>query len=195
MSDTFDSDSAAWEQRWQQALDAHGDAVAKKPSNAYLVEVAERLAPGSALDAGCGHGAETLWLASRGWTVTAVDFAETALDFGRGLADALGGGTADRVTWVQGDLGTWAPPATYDLVVCLYVHIAGDVTEFIQRMAGAVAPGGSLLMVGHQGIDQRQASVSDVAAALDLRGWEFLIAEERPRAAGGIDAVVHARLS
>lgn len=188
-------DQGSWEDRWRGALETHGDAVAQKPSNAYLVEIAESLAPGTALDAGCGHGAETLWLASRGWAVTAVDFAETALDFGRGLADALGGGTADRVTWVQGDLGTWTPPATYDLVVCLYVHIAGDVTEFVQRMASAVAPGGSLLMVGHQNIDQRQVSVDNVVRSLPLRGWEFPIAEERPRAAGGIDAVVHARLS
>lgn len=193
MSDSFDSDSAAWEKRWQGALESHGNAVAQKPSNAYLVEVAEPLAAGTALDAGCGHGAETLWLASRGWRVTAVDFATTALDFGRGLAEALGGGTADRVDWVQADLGPWTPPTTYDLVVCIYVHIAGDVAEFVQRMANAVAPGGSLLMVGHQNIDQVQVSVTDAVKALDLRGWEFPIAEERDRAAGGVDAVVHAR--
>lgn len=189
MSADYGKDS--WEGRWAQALEQHGDGLAQRPPNGYLTEVVDGLAPGDALDAGCGHGAESLWLAARGWHVTAVDFAEAALDFGRSTAAALE--LTDRVDWLQADLGTWIPPSTYQLVLCLYVHIAGSRDEFVKRMAAAVAPGGSLLMVGHQGIDQAQASVADVARALDLRGWEFVVAEDRPRSAGGVDAVVHVR--
>ncbi len=98
----------------------------------------------------------------------------------------------------------WAPEqARYDLVVCLYVHVAGSVTEMVRRMAQGVTPGGTLLLVGHQPVDpvtgeataaagQVQVSVADAVGALD--GWEFVVAEERPRATGGgVDAVIRAR--
>jgi hypothetical protein len=87
--------------------------------------------------------------------------------------------------------------------VCLYVHVAGSVTEMVRRMAQGVAPGGALLLVGHQPVDpvtgeataaagQVQVSVADAVGALD--GWEFVVAEERPRATGGgVDAVIRAR--
>jgi SAM-dependent methyltransferase len=192
--------AAFWEERWSGVLREHADVVARRPPNAYLT--ATDLSPGKALDAGCGHGAETLWLAERGWQVTAVDFSPAALAHARATAEAAG--LADRVDWIEGDLGVWAPPPNhYDLVVCLYVHVAGSVTEMVRRMASGVAPGGTLLLVGHQPVDpatgeataaagQVQVSVDDAVAALD--GWEFLVAEERPRTAGGgVDAVVRAR--
>ena len=101
----------------------------------------------------------------------------------------------------------WFPAREmFDLVVCLYVHVAGSVEEMVRRMAGGVAPGGTLSMAGHRPIDpatgrstavagQVQVSVEDVTAALDRREWQFVAAEERPRAAtgSGVDAVVLAR--
>ncbi len=198
MDTTFDR--GFWEGRWSQVLREHADVVARRPPNAYLTSL--DLPPGTALDAGCGHGAETLWLAGRGWHVTAVDFSAAALTHARAAAEAAG--VADRVDWVEGDLGVWAPEqARYDLVVCLYVHVAGSVTEMVRRMAQGVAPGGALLLVGHQPVDpvtgeataaagQVQVSVADAVGALD--GWEFVVAEERPRATGGgVDAVIRAR--
>src|SRR6185369_11240799 len=81
--------------------------------------------PGRALDAGCGHGSETLWLAARGWQVTAVDFAATALAYARSRAEAMGPDVAGRSEWVEADLATWTPrPEEHDLVVCLYVQLA-----------------------------------------------------------------------
>ena len=202
---TFDRES--WEQRWAKALQQRPDNAAHRPPNVHLRTTAEDLTPGTALDAGCGHGSDTLWLAARGWRVTAVDFSATALAHGRTSAEELGTEIAERVEWVEGDLTTWTPqPEHYDLVTCLYVHVAGSVHELVTRMAAGVAPGGSLLLVGHRPIDpatgaetpaagQTQVDVETAVAALDSTRWELLVAEDRPRAraGSGVDAVIAAR--
>jgi 2-polyprenyl-3-methyl-5-hydroxy-6-metoxy-1,4-benzoquinol methylase len=202
-----DFDRNFWEQRWAQALREHRDVVARRPPNAHLLAAAGELSPGLALDAGCGHGAETLWLAAHGWRVTAVDFAATALEHARASAEAVGTDVAERIAWVQGDLATWSPPpGRYDLVTCLYVHVAGSVAEMVRRLAAGVGSGGTLLLVGHRPIDpatgaqtaaagQVQVSVETALAALDEHEWKILVAEDRPRAAAGtgVDAVVCAR--
>jgi SAM-dependent methyltransferase len=199
-------DQSAWERRWAQALSKSPETVASRPPNALLLEEIGDLPPGVALDAGCGHGSEAIWLAASGWRVTAVDFSATALDFARSTAHAAGAAVAERIEWVQGDLGTWAPPAGgYDLVSCLYVHVAGSVVEMVRRLATGVAPGGTMLLVGHCPIDpatgaptpaagQVQVSVAEAVEALDPHEWEIAVAQERPRAAAGtgVDAVVRA---
>ena len=96
--------------------------------------------------------------------------------------------------------------ARYDLVVCLYVHVAGSVEDMVRRMASGVAPGGTSFMVGHRPLDpatgaptaaarQVQVSVEAALAALDPSAWEWVVAEERPRpvAGTGVDAVLRAR--
>ena len=109
-----------WEERWSQALREHGDRVAQRPPNAHLTAELGELHRGRALDAGCGHGSDTLWLAARGWRVTAVDFAAPALTYARSTADAMGPGIAERIDWVEADLATWMPQRDeYDLVVSL----------------------------------------------------------------------------
>lgn len=184
-------DRASWEDRWADALRRHGERLAERPPNAHLTADLADLPPGRALDAGCGHGAETLWLALRGWRVTAVDFAAAALAYARASAEAVG---AERIEWVEADLSSWVPPASaYDLVVSLYVHVAGSVEETVQRLASGVAPGGTLFLVGHHPTGQLQVSVED-AAALDSESWEIVFAEERPRPErNGVDAVIRAR--
>jgi 2-polyprenyl-3-methyl-5-hydroxy-6-metoxy-1,4-benzoquinol methylase len=196
-----------WEQRWSQALRAHGDRVAQRPPNAHLTSEIGDLRPGRALDAGCGHGSDALWLAARGWQVTAVDFAATALAHARSSAEAMGSDVAERIDWVEADLTTWMPQRDeYDLVVCLYVHVPGSVEEMVQQMATAVARGGTLFLVGHRPIDpatgaataaagQVQVSVEAALAALDPGQWQPLVAQERPRPAAGtgVDAVIRAR--
>lgn len=200
-------DRSYWEERWSQALREHGDRVAQRPPNAHLTAEVGDLRPGLALDAGCGHGSDALWLATRGWQVTAVDFAATALAFARSWAEAMGPAVAGRVEWVEADLATWAPrPDAYDLVVCLYVHVAGSIEEMVQRMATGVACGGTLFLVGHRPIDpatgaetaaagQVQVTVEAALAALDPDRWEVLVADDRPRriAGTGVDAVIRAR--
>jgi hypothetical protein len=110
----------------------------------------------------------------------------------------------DRDSWEQ----RWAKALREhgDVVACFYVHVAGSVTEMVQRLAAGVAFGGTLLLVGHRPIDpstgnataaagQVQISVEAVVAALGPSEWEILVAEDRPRPAAGtgVDAVVRAR--
>ncbi len=201
----FDQDF--WERLWSKTLSEQAGKVALRPPNAHLTAEVAGLVPGHAVDAGCGHGAETLWLAAHGWQVTAVDFSASALAHARSMAEAAGDVIAGRIEWVEGDLGTWAPdPGQFDLVICLYVHIAGSVEGMVARMASGVAPGGTLFMVGHRPIDpgtgaptaaanQVQVSVEGAVAALDPDAWELVVAQDRPRSAAGtgVDAVIRAR--
>jgi 2-polyprenyl-3-methyl-5-hydroxy-6-metoxy-1,4-benzoquinol methylase len=200
-------DQAYWQQLWSKTLREHADKVAQRPPNAHLTAEVASLSPGRVLDAGCGHGADTLWLAAHGWQVTAVDYSAAALAHGRSAAEAAGAELAQRIDWIEGDLSAWAAePERYDLVVCLYVHVTSSVEDFVRRMANAVAPNGSLFLVGHRPVDpstgvatpaanQVQVSVEAALAALAGKAWEFVVAEERPRAVAGtgVDAVIHAR--
>ena len=204
MTDEFDRDS--WERRWAQVLREHPDTVASRPPNAHLLAEVRAITPGRALDAGCGHGAEAIWLAASGWQVTAVDFSSSALAHARSTAEAIGPDVANRIDWIEGDLGTWTPAARrFDLVSCLYVHVAGSVADMVTRLGSGVAPGGTLFLVGHLPVDpatgeptpaagQVQVTVEDAVGALDPQEWQILLAEERPRAAAGsgVDAVVRA---
>ena len=196
-----------WEQLWSRTLRERGGDVARRPPNAHLTAEVGGLRPGLALDAGCGHGSDALWLAAHGWQVTAVDFSAAALAYARSTADAAGVGVAGRVDWVEADLANWTPqPGLYDLVACLYVHVAGSVEEMVRRMGAGVAPGGTLLLVGHRPVDpatgaatpaagQVQVSVVAALAALNHQQWEVDVAEERRRATAGtgVDAVIRAR--
>lgn len=201
----FDRDF--WEARWAQALAQHANQISRHPPNAHLVDALQTLRPGLALDAGCGHGAEALWLAARGWRVTGADFSTTALTHARSTAESIGPDLAGRTEWVEADLAAWSPqPDRYDLVTCVYVHMSGSVEETVERLASGVAPGGQLLLVGHRPIDpatgrptaaadQVQVSVEEAVAALDGDRWELLVAEDRPHARGGVgvDAVICAQ--
>ncbi len=196
-----------WERLWSTTVRERADQLARRPPNVRLTSEIAGLDPGLALDAGCGHGSDALWLAAHGWSVTAVDFSASALAQGRSTAEAAGPDIAGRIEWIEADLGAWLPePGGYGLVVSLYVHIAGSVDDMVARLAAAVAPGGTLLLVGHRPIDpvtgdptpaagQVQVSLDAVTPALDPARWELLVAEDRPRAAAGsgVDAVVRAR--
>ena len=200
-------DRESWEQRWAQVLRDHPEAVASRPPNAHLLAELDGVLLGRALDAGCGHGVEAIWLAASGWRVTAVDFSTTALEIARSTAQEIGADVAGRIEFVEGDLGSWTPaPRSFDLVSCLYVHVEGSVAEMVRRLGSGVSPGGSLFLVGHLPVDpatgeptpaaeQVQVTVDAAIAALDPREWDVVAADERPRAAAGtgVDAVILAR--
>lgn len=139
------SAAEAWEARY-----AGTDRAWSGKVNVALARVAAPLSPGSALDLGCGEGGDALWLAAEGWRVTAVDIAPTAL--ARGAARAAVEGTAERIDWLERDLGTWIPEGSFDLVSACFLHSGHGLprTEVLRRAAAAVAPGGTLLIVGHR---------------------------------------------
>ncbi|GAB3744853.1 class I SAM-dependent methyltransferase [Amycolatopsis oliviviridis] len=179
---THGFDKEYWEEHWRKS-------GAGSPPNPYLARELGELEPGTALDAGCGEGAEAIWLASRGWQVTAADISSGV------LARATGRDGAERVRWVEADLGSWTPETRFDLVTTHYAHPAMPQLEFYDRIAGWVAPGGTLLIVGHlhtqhgHGHGHHSPAEASVTAAaitsrLDEAVWEVVTAEECRRIHG-----------
>ncbi|WP_433557009.1 class I SAM-dependent methyltransferase [Pseudonocardia xinjiangensis] len=160
--------------------------------NPQLVAEAAGLAPGTALDAGCGEGGDAYWLARQGWRVTAVDVSAVALERAAAHADP---DIADRITWQQADLlAGWAPePLAYDLVNVQFVHFPSALRGPVYaRLAASVAPGGVLLIVAHHPSDLATTmprpqepdlffTAEELAASLDPGQWDVLVAEARPR--------------
>ena len=161
MTHEFDRDY--WDAHWQAASSADGS-IAVHP---YLAAETASLVPGTALEAGCGEGAEALWLAAHGWTVTVVDLSSEAL--ARAAVRATDAHCSDRVTWVRADLGSWEPDGAFDLVTTHYAHAAGDQLDLYARLAGWVAPGGTLLVVGHRAHDHEQRDPLGAAPQHDGR--------------------------
>ncbi|MEV0339864.1 methyltransferase domain-containing protein [Nocardia sp. NPDC050713] len=176
-------DHAFWENRYRTTT-PH-----VQPNPHLTVEAAE-LPPGRALDAGCGEGAEAVWLAAHGWRVTAVDFATAALERARERADIRGPEVADRIDWLTADLTEWTPPeSSFDLVCSHYAHPVTGAETLLRRLAPAVAPGGTLLIVGHHPTDAHSTAhasgvhvtAESLAAKLDPTRWEIMVAENRSR--------------
>jgi SAM-dependent methyltransferase len=119
--------------------------------NPQLVTQATSLTPGDALDVGCGEGADAIWLARQGWTVTGVDISAVALERAAGHAAAYGDDIARRISWRQADLLSWEPgPQRYDLVSAQFMYLPVAELEWLhRRLAAAVRPGGTLLVVLH----------------------------------------------
>lgn len=170
--------------------------------NPQLIAETEQLAPGRALDVGCGEGADALWLARRGWEVTGVDISTVALTRAAEHEKEQDGdlGTAVLpVIWEHRDLTQWEPPPdSFDLVTAQYMHLPTAQREPLFRaLARAVAPGGTLLIVGHHPSDLHGPAprpdlpdlyftAEDIAGMLD-DGWEHQVIGTRPREASGPD--------
>lgn len=156
--------------------------------------------PGRALDLGAGEGRTALWLARRGWQVTAVDFSDVALDRGRRRVEEAG--TPGSVEWVCADLTSYDPPeGPFDLVLVLFVHLpATDRRRLLGLAAAALGPKGVILVVGYdtthatagQGGPRDPAilfSPEDIVA--DLDGLRIERAE-RLQVGDAVDAIVRA---
>lgn len=177
---------------WDERYSSSTQIWSGNPNPQLVLEVAD-LTPGTALDAGCGEGADTLWLAHRGWRVTAIDISTVALDRAAARAEP---DTADRITWEQADLIGWAPDGrTYDLVSAQFVHFPPALRDpLFAGLAASVAPAGTLLIVGHHPADLLTTvhrphepdlfySAEQLADSLDPDRWDILVAEARPRPA------------
>ena len=121
--------------------------VSSGDPNVVLVREVTGLKPGTALDLGCGEGADAIWLAQQGWTVTAVDVSAVALDRARSLASDVAG----RIDWQRHDLGETFPAGGYDLVSAQFLHSRPESPreKILRSAAAAVNPGGILLIEGH----------------------------------------------
>ncbi|HEY2055933.1 MAG TPA: class I SAM-dependent methyltransferase [Solirubrobacterales bacterium] len=144
MSDASIFEPPAWDERYS----GDGQIWGGEP-NVQLVAEAADLVPATALDLGCGEGGDVIWLARRGWRATGADFSAAGLARAARLAEAAG--VAERTHWWQVDAREFdAGGRAYDLVTSSYLHPPdGGMVEVVRRLAGAVAPGGHLLVVGH----------------------------------------------
>jgi SAM-dependent methyltransferase len=177
--------AAIWEARYASAEQVWSG----RPNTALVAEIAG-LTPGRALDVGCGEGADAVWLAGRGWDVTALDVSQVALERAtRHARDA-----EVEVRWVRSALvGAPIAAGTFDLVATMYPALQRTPTNEAENvLMAAVAPGGVLLVVHHADVDSEQAkahgfdpadyvSPVDVAARLGP-DWQVEFDERRPRA-------------
>ncbi|MFD0278225.1 class I SAM-dependent methyltransferase [Kitasatospora sp. NPDC127111] len=139
-------DHQDWDERY-----AASELVWGAEPNRWVVRELAGLTPGRALDLAAGEGRHAIWLARQGWRVTGLDFSAVALRRAARLAAGLPADVAGRLTWRQDDARTFtAPPEGYDLVVVAYLQLpADDRRAALRRAAAALAPGGTLLVVGH----------------------------------------------
>jgi SAM-dependent methyltransferase len=138
-------DSAAWDRRYEASELLWGG----EPNAFVATEVAD-LPAGRALDLAAGEGRNAIWLAQRGWSVTAVDFSAVAMDKAAALAKRVEA-PADRLRWVCADVTKYdADIGAYDLVLIAYLHLpAQQRKDVLTRAASALAPGGTLLVIAH----------------------------------------------
>ncbi len=184
-------------QRFWDAVHRGRDPARPGRPHPQLVEALAGRTPGAALELGCGDGATAIWLATRGWTVTAVDVSPVALDVAAGHAERAG--VASRVRWHRADLRDWTTPETFDLVTALFLHtpLELDRASVLARGARRTRAGGTLLVIGHRTLPPWAwdpdatglPSAAELAAALDLRepGWRVRRAAELPRRVTGAD--------
>lgn len=141
------------------------------------------LAPGRALELAAGSGTNAVWLASKGWQTTAVDWSAVGLANGQAKADAAG----VSVDWQERNLVEWAPSVrSFDLVVIVYLHLPAEERRPVYAAAAAaVAPGGRLLIVGHDRLNateglggpdpERLFTAAELAAELTAADPELAI--------------------
>jgi len=193
---THSPDAAAFAEEWDERYTSLADRIPDDTPSAVLIETAEKLTPGAALDIGCGVGSDAIWLAAQGWKSTALDVSRVALD----RAAERGRRAGVDVNWVCSRLEDLPlPPGGFDLVTAHYpalLHSPGADAE--RALIAAVAPGGTLLVVHHADIDVDLAKAHGFDPAdylshddvIELLGeeWEVRVEKRRPRdVPAGID--------
>jgi SAM-dependent methyltransferase len=180
-------DAAGWDARY-----AASELVWSAEPNQFVAEVCADLSPGRALDLAAGEGRNAIWLAQRGWTVTATDFSRVGLDKGRQLADHAG--VAERIAWVVADATTTDWPPDFDLVVVAYLQLVeAERQAAVQRGFAALQPGGRFVLVAHDSSNLTEGTggppdpavlmtAEDVLIDLTGEPFEVVRAERVPRA-------------
>lgn len=185
-----DETAAFWEARYLEK-----DQIWSGRVNPVMAAIVADLPPGRALDLGCGEGGDAVWLAERGWTVTAVDVSQVAIDRGAAHAEAAG---VTGITWERHDLTATFPTGPFDLVSAQFFQspIEFPRMSLLRRAADLVAPGGVLLSVAHAAAppwsdhhDHVFPTVDEELAelALDPADWDVVQAGNVEREATGPD--------
>ncbi len=187
--DQMDSGEGFWETIYRERPHAWSG----NPNPQLVWEVTD-LAPGRALDLGCGEGADALWLAEHGWEVTGLDISVTALE--RAAAHVAGNDAASRITWQHQDLAEWHPTERFDLISAQFLHLPRERRKrILDTCVRAIARGGTLLIVGHHPDGLAGSGGSPPAdllytpeqlaedLALDPESWSIEVSESRKRAA------------
>jgi SAM-dependent methyltransferase len=180
MAERFDR--AFWDDRYRSR-----SALWSGNPNCHLMAEVEGLVPGAALDVGAGEGADAIWLAGRGWRVTAVDISGVALERAARHAAEAGEGITGRIEWLQRDITEWEPlPGEYDLVSAQYMHLPpSQRLSLFRGLAHAVVLGGTLLIVAHHSSDLHTTagrphmpelfySGEEIANSLDPEAWDII---------------------
>jgi SAM-dependent methyltransferase len=182
-------DARGWDERYAAA-----DLVWSATPNQFVAGELEELRPGRALDLAAGEGRNSLWLAERGWDVTAVDFSRVALDKGRALQERHDRGRDLHIAWLHGDALTYEPgPDPFDLVVVAYLQLPADeLRTAVRRSYAALREGGTFFLVAHDSSNLTDGAggpqdpsvlctAEDVLADLDGERFEVLRAERVAR--------------
>ena len=172
-----------WDERYAAA-----ERIWSGNANPQLVATVGELTPGTALDVGSGEGADAIWLAAQGWQVTGVDVSAVALTRAAQQAAQAGAGIADRITWQRADAHSFDPaPQQFDLVSAQFMYLPQPALQALhRRLAAAVRPGGTLLIVGHHPADHEAMgrpqhlvelmyTADQVATVLDPEHWQITV--------------------
>ena len=188
-----------WDQRYHQAQRLWSGQV-----NAAVETMAAGLEPGTALDLGCGEGADVIWLAEHGWHTTGVDISQVAIQRATEAARARGL-DQQQAKFVTADVTTWRSEDRFDLVSAAFLQSHGtfDRAAALHTATHHVAAGAFLLVVSHATFPPWAASHNDdheqhehepttpaselATLQLDPADWTVQVAEERPREATGPD--------
>lgn len=131
--------AAHWDARYSDSTSMWGAGP-----NIWVADRLDSMPPGHALDLGCGEGRNAMWLAQRGWTVTAVDFSAVAVDNGRAASGAL------PIDWVVADVVNFQPSDPFDLVMLVYLQLPEpQLRRVLHNAASVLTVGGTLLLVAH----------------------------------------------
>ena len=135
------------QRQWNERYSSEELVWGIEPNRFLAEELGDAEPVGRVLDLACGEGRNAIWLAERGFEVTAVDFSEVAIERARGLADRRG----VDVEWICADVTSYEPPPeAFERVVVLYLHLPeADQARALRHAVAALAPGGALLMIGH----------------------------------------------
>lgn len=150
-SDGYLGDPAVREQ-WDRRYAERDQLWSGNPNGALVAEVSG-MAPGRVLDVGCGEGADAVWLAQRGWDVTALEVSGVALE--RAARHAADAGVSIRLVHA-GLAQAGLAPGTFDLVSAMYPVLQRSPDGAARALLDAVAPGGTLLLVHHEGMARRE---------------------------------------